>query len=393
MGEALLRLARPQDCARAAPGGRRRRGPWSRRRRRGHGAARRRLPQRPPRVAPVERRRAARATKRKMRYRWGDGGEHAIPLAAARGGRAGARQPAGGGAPERPPRVGQAGESLADFQLDSLVVNRYFPGEGIGAHRDPPRQNPKVIGITQRHGAGDDAHHALRKVSDKSHKVDIERASRSAYHFWDRATPTGRTSRRRPSCRWVWSTCSLGRAEAGAAVSGSVQRGGGGGPREESACLSFFSLLAQCRRKVGLAQKPRLVLVLGIAMRMTASSRPALSTTTRRLWPLLLRSARGRPWRRTVGCSTGRPCPAAAPCSSPSPTEPRHRRRPPCSSGGHATDGDRRSPARRTPLESRARRARRRAPRRWRPARGAHSPWPANGARARLGPRAPAAAT
>ena len=81
--------------------------------------------------------------------------------------------------------MGRAAESLADFQLDSLVVNRYFQGEGIGAHRDPPRQNPKVIGITLGTAQETTRTVRARKVSDKSHKVDIETPP-LVYYFWDR---------------------------------------------------------------------------------------------------------------------------------------------------------------------------------------------------------------
>ena len=130
--------------------------------------------------------RAARATKRKMRYRWGDGGEHAIPpLLLEAGAQALANLQAAARQSGHPGWVAAA-ESLADFQLDSLVVNRYFPGEGIGAHRDPPRRNPKVLGLTLGTAQETTRTMRFRKVSDKSHKVDIVTPPRSVYYFWDR---------------------------------------------------------------------------------------------------------------------------------------------------------------------------------------------------------------
>ena len=173
--------------------------------------------------------RAARATKRKMRYRWGDGGEHAIPPLLLEAGaqalanlQAAARQ-------SGHPGWARAGESLADFQLDSLVVNRYFPGEGIGAHRDPPRQNPKVIGITLGTAQETTRIMRFRKVSDKSHKVDIE--TPLAFGLLLLGPRLHRLDARERGVQAAGGRGLLAHlpAEAGAAVSGSVQRGRGRG--------------------------------------------------------------------------------------------------------------------------------------------------------------------
>ena len=127
--------------------------------------------------------RTARATKRKMRYRWGDGGAHPIPAVLLE---AGAQALHNTEAAARQRGHTAAAESLADFALDSLVVNRYFPGEGIGAHRDPPRRNPKVLGLTLGTAQETTRTMRFRKVGDRSHKVDIVTPPRSAYYFWDR---------------------------------------------------------------------------------------------------------------------------------------------------------------------------------------------------------------
>lgn len=149
--------------------------------------------------------RMARATKRKMRYRWGDGGEHAIPPVLLE---AGAQALHNTEAAARQRGHAAAAESLADFQLDSLVVNRYFTGEGIGAHRDPPRRNPKVLGLTLGTAQETTRTMRYRKVGDRSHKVDIVTPPRSVYYFWDRGY-TDYTHESVPSKRQVGVVYSL----------------------------------------------------------------------------------------------------------------------------------------------------------------------------------------
>lgn len=34
------------------------------------------------------------------------------------------------------------------FSPDTIVVNRYDPGQGVGFHKDPPRQNAFIMGVT-----------------------------------------------------------------------------------------------------------------------------------------------------------------------------------------------------------------------------------------------------
>ena len=149
--------------------------------------------------------RAARATKRDLRYRWGEGGEHAIPPVLLE---AGAQALHNLQTAARQRGHAAATESLADFALDSLVVNRYFPGEGIGAHRDPPRRNPKVLGLTLGTAQETTRTMRYRKVGDKSHKVDIVTPPRSVYYFWDRGY-TDYTHESVPSKRQVGVVFSL----------------------------------------------------------------------------------------------------------------------------------------------------------------------------------------
>ena len=149
--------------------------------------------------------RAARATKRKMRYRWGDGGEHVIPSVLLE---AGAQALHNTEAAARQRGHATATESIADFALDSLVVNRYFPGEGIGAHRDPPRRNPKVLGLTLGTAQETTRTMRFRKVGDRSHKLDIVTPPRSVYYFWDRGY-TDYTHESVPSKRQVGVVYSL----------------------------------------------------------------------------------------------------------------------------------------------------------------------------------------
>ena len=125
--------------------------------------------------------RMAHAGKRKMRYRWGDGGAEAIPpLLLEAGAQALEKLRASMQKHGRTDAV----EMLEDFQLDSLVVNRYHRGEGIGAHRDPPRRNPKVIGITLSTEALTQRIMRFRRVGDRSQKHDLTTHARSAYCFW-----------------------------------------------------------------------------------------------------------------------------------------------------------------------------------------------------------------
>ena len=126
---------------------------------------------------------AARSSKRKMRYRWGDGGEHAIPPLLLEAGAQALE-----GMRKASVKFGRtdAVESLEDFQPDSLVVNRYFTGEGIGKHRDPPRRNPKVLGVTLGTCRASSRTMRFRPVQDKSQKYDLQTDARSAYYFWGR---------------------------------------------------------------------------------------------------------------------------------------------------------------------------------------------------------------
>ena len=127
--------------------------------------------------------RAARTTKRDLRYRWGDGGTEPIPQVLLE---AGAQALANTEAAAR--RRGDTAvlDCVADFALDSLVVNRYFKGEGIGAHRDPPRQNPKVLGITLGTAQETTRTMRFRELKNKSNKKDLVTPPRSAYFFYDR---------------------------------------------------------------------------------------------------------------------------------------------------------------------------------------------------------------
>ena len=127
--------------------------------------------------------RAARATKRDLRYRWGDGGTEPIPAVLLE---AGAQALANTEAAARRRGDTAVVECVADFQPDSLVVNRYYPGEGIGAHRDPPRLNPKVLGITLGTAQETTRTMRFRELKNKSNKKDLVTPPRSAYFFFDR---------------------------------------------------------------------------------------------------------------------------------------------------------------------------------------------------------------
>ena len=82
-----------------------------------------------------------------------------------------------------------------DFQIDTLVLNRYPKNKGVGYHRDPPKWVPLVIGVTLY----DDPYGPLSimQFDNRVHKVmDITTPHRSAYVFHGRAYTEAMHSRK-----------------------------------------------------------------------------------------------------------------------------------------------------------------------------------------------------
>ena len=90
------------------------------------------------------------------------------------------------------------------FSLDTLVVNHYLPGEQVRPHKDPPRWEPLVLGVTLCEVR--DAVSVMQfAVGDDKHRIVTPH--RSAYVFHGRAY-TDATHARLPSKRQrgaVWS--------------------------------------------------------------------------------------------------------------------------------------------------------------------------------------------
>jgi len=66
------------------------------------------------------------------------------------------------------------------FTPETLVINKYNIGDKCGAHHDPPRENPLVIGIT----IGNSRKMRWRNDKNKNIKYDIITEPRSLYAFW-----------------------------------------------------------------------------------------------------------------------------------------------------------------------------------------------------------------
>lgn len=74
-----------------------------------------------------------------------------------------------------------------EFGLDTVVINRYSPGQKCGSHRDNPRKDPFVLGVTLGSRPETSRKMRFRKVSNHLIRHDIQTAARSAYCFWGKA--------------------------------------------------------------------------------------------------------------------------------------------------------------------------------------------------------------
>ena len=101
-------------------------------------------------------------------------------------------------------RIGDLLADPAAFSLDTLVVNHYLPGEQVRPHKDPPRWEPLVLGVTLCEAL--DAVSTMQfAVGDDKHRIVTPH--RSAYVFYGRAY-TDATHARLPSKQQhgaVWS--------------------------------------------------------------------------------------------------------------------------------------------------------------------------------------------
>ena len=82
------------------------------------------------------------------------------------------------------------------FKIDTLVLNRYPKGKGVGKHHDPPKWVPLVLGVTLY----DDPHNSPVNAMEFAHQRDslvVPTPHRSAYAFHGSAY-WGATHARRP---------------------------------------------------------------------------------------------------------------------------------------------------------------------------------------------------
>ena len=82
-----------------------------------------------------------------------------------------------------------------DFQIDTLVLNRYPRNKGVGYHRDPPKWVPLVIGVTLY----DDPYGPLSVMQFQvggQKEVGVTTSHRSAYVFHGRAYTDAMHSRK-----------------------------------------------------------------------------------------------------------------------------------------------------------------------------------------------------
>ena len=69
------------------------------------------------------------------------------------------------------------------FSVDTVVVNRYAPGEGVGYHKDPPRANAFVVGVTL-YDCPSSPHSVMRFLEDEGGAIhDVPTPHRSSYLF------------------------------------------------------------------------------------------------------------------------------------------------------------------------------------------------------------------
>lgn len=91
------------------------------------------------------------------------------------------------------------GAPWEDFQIDTLVLNRYPAGKGVAKHKDPEQWVPLVLGVTLYEDAYNSPVNAMEFADerDKRHKRLVPTPHRSAYVFHGQAY-TDATHARKP---------------------------------------------------------------------------------------------------------------------------------------------------------------------------------------------------
>lgn len=95
------------------------------------------------------------------------------------------------------------------FALDTLLVNRYHPGDGVAPHRDPESKHPLVLGVTLYENP--DSKPSVMEFSSlpdkRTERLRVQTPHRSAYLFHGRAYRNARHSRKasKRQAGLVWS--------------------------------------------------------------------------------------------------------------------------------------------------------------------------------------------
>ena len=152
-------------------------------------------------LSPTAFTKVAPSSKRKSRLRYGRGKLFSGPMS---GTTIPARLKAVGEEALEAARLAVPDAPWDAFSLDTLVVNHYLPGEQVRPHKDPPRWEPLVLGVTLCEAL--DAVSTMQfAVGDDKHRIVTPH--RSAYVFYGRAY-TDATHARLPSKQQhgaVWS--------------------------------------------------------------------------------------------------------------------------------------------------------------------------------------------
>ena len=109
--------------------------------------------------------------------------------------------------PEMPPELRQLGEEALEeakravpdapwsaFSIDTLVVNRYHPGEAVAKHQDPPRWSPCVLGVTLCEDPSGPP--SVMQFSEGAARLPVPTPHRSAYVFHGKAYTDAKHERR-----------------------------------------------------------------------------------------------------------------------------------------------------------------------------------------------------
>lgn len=84
------------------------------------------------------------------------------------------------------------------FSLRTLLVNRYYPGDGVAAHQDPDCEDPLVLGVTlYEHPGSLPSAMEFSGIPDKrEERLRVQTRHRSMYVFHGRAYRRAKHSRK-----------------------------------------------------------------------------------------------------------------------------------------------------------------------------------------------------